>query len=179
MTISRLTAVVTLVVGLALAGCGSDGDGAGLPGGPGVGAADDGDFAEGTGPVGMAPGGPAQPNEVFTELAHRLADGDSERVCALFTDAGKAAFATVYESSTCVGAADVASARIEDEEEVRGWNFEGRGLEVSGDTAVLSETCRDSQPSGDEWGSVTIRKTDAGWVITGMEPASTFSSCGG
>jgi len=179
MTISRLTVVVTLVAGLALAGCGSDGDGAGLPGGPGVGAADDGDFAEGTGPVGMAPGGPAEPNEVFTELAHRLADGDSERACALFTEAGQASFAVVYESSSCVGAADVAAAGIEDKEAVRGWNFEGRGLEVDGDTAVLSETCRDSQPGGVEWGSVTLEKTDAGWLITGMEPDSAFSSCGG
>jgi hypothetical protein len=44
---------------------------------------------------------------------------------------------------------------------------------------VLEESCRDSQPGGVGWGSVTLKKTDAGWLITGMEPDSAFSSCGG
>ena len=88
-------------------------------------------------------------------------------------------FAVVYEMSSCEGAADKASALIEDKAAVAAWTFEGRGLEVSGDTAVLSETCRDSQPGGVEWGSTTLGRTDDGWLITSMEPKSAFSSCGG
>jgi hypothetical protein len=116
---------------------------------------------------------------VFSELAHRLADGDSKAVCQLFTEAGQISFAVVYEMSSCEGAADKASALIEDKEAVKAWTFEGQGLDVSGDTAVLSETCRDSQPGGVPWGSVTLSSTDDGWLITSMETKPSFSSCGG
>ena len=180
MAISRWAAVLTVVVALALTGCGSDDDDGSSPfGGPGPTEGGSSEAADPFGSEGLAPGGPAEPAEVFTELAHRLADGDSARACALFTEAGQASFAMVYESSSCVGAADVAAAEIEDKEAVRGWTFEGRGLKVSGDTAKLSESCRDSQPGEVGWGSVTLKKTDAGWLITSMEPLPTFASCGG
>jgi hypothetical protein len=177
MAMHRLAAVVAVAAGLALVGCGSDGDSS-MP--PGLTASDGGGSSEGAGPVGLGgPSGPEDPNVVFTELAHRMADGDAEGVCQLFTEAGQMSFAVVYEMSTCEGAADKASALIEDKAAVASWTFEGRGLDVSGDTAVLEESCRDTQPGGVEWGSVTLSRTDDGWLITSMEPDSAFSSCGG
>ena len=83
MAIHRLAAAVAVVAALALVGCGSDGDSSGLPG---LAASDDRGSSEGPGPVGLgAPSGPDDPNAVFTELAHRLADGDAEGACQLFT----------------------------------------------------------------------------------------------
>lgn len=177
MAIHRLAAVVAVAAALTLVGCGSDGDGSGPPG---LAASDDGGSSEGPGALGAVdPSGPDDPNEVFTELAHRMADGDAEGVCQLFTEPGQTSFAVVYEMSSCEGAADKASALIEDKEAVEAWAFDGTGLDVSGDTAVLQETCRDSQPGGVEWGSVTLSRTDDGWLITSMESKSAFSSCGG
>ena len=153
-----------LAVVLALGGCAGDDDGP--------------PFATGGGAT--PPEGPAlsSPDAAITELAHRLAAGDAEGVCALFSEEGQIAFARNLQASNCTLAASQVANEIEDPAAWSGWEFDGDGLEVSGSSAWVDAYCHDS-PGEPGWGELELTDDGDGWRFVSYERYPSGGSCGG
>ncbi|WP_154402759.1 hypothetical protein [Nocardioides speluncae] len=143
------------MIGLAAMGCGED-DGGGDGGGAG----------EGSGSTDAQ----ASPEDLHREFATRLAEADTDGVCALFTEEGQAAYAQSAGAESCSGAVDAEAADKADVALDYADAFDEDYPEVTDQFADWGgNACR--------LGGFKAKKTADGWLLIDHEPQ--YGTCGG
>lgn len=132
---------------------------------------------------------PATPQETLRQFAASVADNDATRACGLMLEGTRFLFAQENEAPDCATAVSVLSSKIADAAAYKA--MVPSGLEVTGDLAEVSGYCGEGwrtadggryEADGDSpnaLGTITLRKTAQGWLITEYRSANRYSSCGG
>ncbi|MFC7383972.1 hypothetical protein [Sphaerisporangium rhizosphaerae] len=132
------------------------------------------------------PEGADTPQETLTRLTAFIADDKGEDACDLMSPAAQELFARENEMSTCEQAVNLFHGRITDADAYRkmvpsGLKTEGSKAEVSGycgEGWTLSAGTKPSE-TPNRLGTLTLRKTEKGWLIHDYVSSRSYSSCGG
>jgi hypothetical protein len=155
-------ALIAATILAALAGCGDDG-------GSGAGPAD-------------------SPEETLTRLVGYVVDDKAEAACALMIVAVRAQFGPENDVKDCETAVSSLSSQVTDKKAFRAMT--PSGLKVDGDTAEVSGYCGKGWRKADgsrsdlpfdpnDLGTLKLRKTDDGWMISDYRGKKRYSTCGG
>lgn len=140
-------------------------------------------------PATTAAKAPATPRETLLKFAAGIADNDANRACALMLEGTRIVFAQENETADCPAAVSVLSAQVADAAAYKA--MVPSGLEIDGDEAEVSGYCGKGwrTPEGDSYpadgdspnalGTINLRKTAQGWLITDYKSSRRYSSCGG
>lgn len=176
---------LALVLVAALTGaCGDSGDGSSSGSGSGSGSVSGGDR-----PAATAAKAPSTPQETLRQFAAAVADNDAAGACALMLEGTRVVFAQQEETADCAAAVAVLSSKVADAAAYKA--MVPSGLEVDGDSAEVSGYCGEGWRTaaggrfeGDgedpnDLGTLVLRKTAQGWLITEYTSDESYSSCGG
>ncbi|GIH81144.1 hypothetical protein [Planobispora longispora] len=132
------------------------------------------------------PEGADTPQETLTRLTAFITDDEGEEACNLMSAAAQELFARGNEMSTCEQAVNLFHGKITDRDAYR--QMVPTGLKTEGDEAEVSGYCGKgwthpdgADPSEDpnSLGTLTLRKTENGWLIQDYVSSREYSSCGG
>ncbi|MFC4533674.1 hypothetical protein [Sphaerisporangium dianthi] len=132
------------------------------------------------------PEGADTPQETLTRLTAFVADDKGEDACDLMSPAAQELFARENDMSTCEQAVNLFHGRITDADAYR--KMVPSGLETKGAQAEVSGYCGKgwTLPEGEKpvetpnrLGTLTLRKTEKGWLIHDYLSSKSYSSCGG
>jgi hypothetical protein len=166
-----------LVAVVALGGCGSD-DAPGSGSGSGSGDA-----------AAKQVEGGRSAEETLKRFAAAVADNDKATACGLMLEGTRFVFAQKEEAPDCETAVSVLSGKIADKDAYKA--MVPSGVEVEGETAEVSGYCGDGwrTASGEKFdgdgedpndlGTLTLRNTGTGWLVTDYTSDEEYSSCGG
>src|SRR5688572_24096153 len=132
---------------------------------------------------------PATPQDTLRQFAAGVADNDAGRACALMLEGTRSTFAQENDAPDCPTAVSVLSAKVADAAAYKA--MVPSGLEVTGDSAEVSGYCGKGWRTADggsyeadgdspnRLGTITLRKTAEGWLISEYRGSKRYSSCGG
>lgn len=134
---------------------------------------------------GGEPEGADTPQETLTRFTAFIADDKGEDACNLMSSAAQEMFARDNEMSTCEQAVNLFHGKITDMDAFRA--MVPTGLKTEGDQAKVSGYCNDgwTHPGGARdrgpniLGTLTLRKTENGWLIQDYVSSRRYSTCGG
>ncbi|MEU8381427.1 hypothetical protein [Streptosporangium sp. NPDC048865] len=135
---------------------------------------------------GGEPEGADTPQETLTRLAAFVADDQGEDACNLMSPAAQELFARENEMSTCAQAVNLFHGKITDADLYR--KMVPSGLKTEGTQAEISGYCNEgwSLPEGEapsetpnDLGTLTLSRTEQGWLVHDYRSSRRYSSCGG
>ncbi|MGW0516546.1 hypothetical protein [Crossiella sp. NPDC003009] len=108
------------------------------------------------------------PKEAVRTVYHYVA-GDPKQACAVFSAAGKAAFAKSFGVADCAQAAQAAAAKVTDKARYANPDIPENAAFTSGSTSEV-RSCDLGVTGGERLGVFILTKQgDGGWLITGHE----------
>ncbi|GIH90543.1 hypothetical protein ACFFMN_08540 [Planobispora siamensis] len=132
------------------------------------------------------PEGADTPQETLTRLTAFIADDEGEDACNLMSVSAQELFARGNEMSTCEQAVNMFHGKIADRDAYR--QMVPTGLKTEGDEAEVSGYCgkgwthpggTDLREDPNDLGTLTLRRTENGWLVQDYVSSREYSTCGG
>ena len=131
---------------------------------------------------------PDNPRETLVRLVGYVADNNGKSACALMFESVRDTFASDNDATTCEKGVDAIFAKITDAKAYRA--MVPSGLKVDGETASVSGYCGEGWSNADGsrgklkvspngLGTIRLKKTDKGWLISEYRGSKHYSTCGG